>query len=117
MYNYILTYCFYSIILDFKLMFNSLANHKRIVLLSATLFAATLLLFGAYSFNGVLAQLSEQVTIKFNTLTYGPSTSNPLNQIYALVGFQVKDLSLIGSTINGEMKIYAPNGSLIKTCP
>ena len=117
MYNYILTYCFYSIILDFKLMFNSLANHKRIVLLSATLFAATLLLFGAYSFNGVLAQLSEQVTIKFNTLTYGPSTSNPLNQIYALVGFQVKDLSLIGSTINGEMKIYAPNGTLIKTSP
>ena len=34
-----------------------------------------------------------------------------------MVGFQVKDLSLIGSTINGEMKIYAPNGTLIKTSP
>ncbi len=117
MYSYILTYCFYSIILNFKLMSNSLANHKRIVLLSATLFAATLLLFGAYSFNGINAQIPESLTIKFNTVTLGPSTSNPMNQVYALVDYQIKDLSLLSSVINGVMTVFAPNGTLIKTSP
>lgn len=116
MYNYILTYCFYSIILDFKLMFNSLANHKRIVLLSATLFAATLLLFGAYSFNAINAQSLEKLTISLNSATFGPLTSNPsLNQVKLLVDYQTKDLSLVDSTINGVMQVYAPNGTLLKT--
>ena len=116
MYNYILTYCFYSIILDFKLMFNSLANHKRIVLLSATLFAATLLLFGAYSFNAINAQSLEKLTIGLNSATFGPLTSNPsLNQVKLLVDYQTKDLSLVDSTINGVMQVYAPNGTLLKT--
>jgi hypothetical protein len=116
MYNYILTYCFYSIILDFKMMFNSLANHKRIVLLSATLFAATLLLFGAYSFNAINAQSLEKLTISLNSATFGPLTSNPsLNQVKLLVDYQTKDLSLVDSTINGVMQVYAPNGTLLKT--
>lgn len=116
MYNYILTYCFYSIILDFKLMFNSLANHKRIVLLSATLFAATLLLFGAYSFNAINAQSLEKLTISLNSATFGPLTSNPsLNQVKLLVDYQTKDLSLVDSNINGVMQVYAPNGTLLKT--
>jgi hypothetical protein len=96
-------------------MFNSLANHKRIVLLSATLFAATLLLFGAYSFNAINAQIPDPITIKFQTVTFGPSTSNPLNQVYALVDYQIKDLSLLDSVINGVMTVFAPNGTLIKT--
>ena len=117
MYNYILTYCFYSIILNFKLMSNSLANHKRIVLLlSATLFAATLLLFGAYSFNGINAQSLEKITIGLNNATFGPLTSNPsLNQVKLLVDYQTKDLSLVDSTINGKMEVFAANGTLIKT--
>lgn len=116
MYNYILTYCFYSIILDFKLMFNSLANHKRIVLLSANLFAATLLLFGAYSINGINAQSLEKLTIGLNSATFGPLTSNPsLNQVKLLVDYQTKDLSLVDSTINGVMQVYASNGTLLKT--
>ena len=116
MYNYILTYCFYSIILNFKLMSNSLANHKRIVLLSATLFAATLLLFGALSFNGINAQSLEKITISLNNATFGPLTSNPsLNQVKLLIDYQTKDLSLVDSTINGKMQVYAPNGTLIKT--
>ena len=93
MYNYILTYCFYSIILNFKLMSNSLANHKSIVLLSATLFAATLLLFGAYSFNGINAQSLEKITIGLNNATFGPLTSNPsLNQVKLLVDYQTEEL-------------------------
>lgn len=116
MYSYILTYCFYSIILIFKLMSNSLANHKRIVLLSATLFAATLLLFGAYSFNGINAQSLEKITIGLNSATFGPLTSNPsVNQVKLLVDYQTKDLSLVDSTINGKMEVFAPNGTLIKT--
>lgn len=96
-------------------MLTILKNHKSIVILSATLFATTMLLFGAYSSNGINAQTLEKVTISFDTLTFGPSTSNPLNQVYSLVNFQVKDLTLLGSIINGEMKVYAPNGTLIKT--
>ena len=116
MYNYILTYCFYSIILNFRLMSNSFTNHKRIVLLSATLFTATLLLFGAYSFNGINAQSLEKITIGLNSATFGPLTSNPsANQVKLLVDYQTKDLSLVDSTINGVMEVFAPNGSLIKT--
>ena len=97
-------------------MSNSLANHKSIVLLlSATLFAATVLLFGAYSFNGINAQIPESIAIKFNNVSFGPSTSNPLNQALALVDYQLKDLSLLGSVINGVMTVFAPNGTLIKT--
>ena len=96
-------------------MLTTLKNHKSIVILSAGLFAITVMLFGAYSFNGINAQSTEKITINFNTLTFGPSTSNPLNQVYSLVDYQIKDLSIVDTTINGEMKVFAPNGTLIKT--
>lgn len=96
-------------------MLNTLKNHKRIVMFSAALFATTLILFGAYSSNSINAQTPQQMTINFSTLTYGPSTSNPLNQIYALVDYQIKDLSLLNTAINGVMHVYAPNGTLVKT--
>ncbi|WP_415310686.1 hypothetical protein [Candidatus Nitrosocosmicus sp. FF01] len=96
-------------------MLTTLKNHKSIVMLSATLFATTVLLFGAYSSNGINAQSLEKITINFNTLTFGPTTSNPLHQVYSLVDYQLKDLSLLNTGINGEMKVFAPNGTLIKT--
>ncbi|VFJ13726.1 hypothetical protein [Candidatus Nitrosocosmicus franklandus] len=96
-------------------MLTTLKNHKSIVMLSAALFTITVLFSGIYTFNGINAQSLEKLTINFNTLTFGPSTSNPLNQVYSLVDYQIKDLSLLGTTINGEMKVYAPNGTLIKT--
>ena len=97
-------------------MINSLANHKRIVLLSATLFAATLLLFGAYSFNAINAQSLEKLTISLNSATFGPLTANPsVNQVKLLIDYQTKDLSLVDSTINGVMQVFAPNGTLLKT--
>ena len=97
-------------------MLNTLKNHKRIVMLSATLFATTLLLFGAYSSNGINAQSLEKITIGLNSASFGPLTSNPsVNQVKLLVDYQTKDLSLVHSTINGVMNVYAPNGTQIKT--
>ena len=97
-------------------MLNTLKNHKRIVMLSMTLFATTMLFFGTYSTNGINAQTLEKVTIGLNNATFGPLTSNPsVNQLKLLVDYQTKDLSLVHSTINGVMHVYAPNGTQIKT--
>jgi hypothetical protein len=97
-------------------MLTTLKNHKSIVMLSATLFATTVLLFGAYSSNGINAQSLEKITIGLNSATFGPLTSNPsLNQVKVLVDYQTKDLSMVHSTINGVMNVFAPNGSQIKT--
>ena len=97
-------------------MLTTLKNHKSIVMLSATLFATTVLLFGAYSSNGINAQSLEKITIGLNSATFGPLTSNPsVNQVKVLVDYQTKDLSLVDSTINGVMEVFAPNGSQIKT--
>ncbi len=97
-------------------MLNTLKNHKNIVILSATLFATTMLLFGAYTSNGINAQTLEKVTIGLNSATFGPLTSNPsANQVKVLVDYQTKDLSLIDTAINGVMEVFAPNGSQIKT--
>jgi hypothetical protein len=97
-------------------MLTTLKNHKSIVMLSAGLFAITVMLFGAYSFNGINAQSTEKITIGLNSATFGPLTSNPsVNQVKVLVDYQTKDLSLVDSTINGVMEVFAPNGSQIKT--
>ena len=97
-------------------MLTTLKNHKSIVMLSAKLFATALLLFGAYSSNGINAQSLEKITIGLNSATFGPLTSNPsLNQVKVLVDYQTKDLSMVHSTINGVMDVFAPNGSQIKT--
>jgi hypothetical protein len=97
-------------------MLTTLKNHKSIVMLSATLFATTVLLFGAYSSNGINAQSLEKITIVLNSATFGPLTSNPsVNQVKVLVDYQAKDLSMVHSTINGVMHVFAPNGSQIKT--
>ena len=97
-------------------MLTTLKNHKSIVILSAALFATTVLLFGAYSFNGINAQSTEKITIGLNSATFGPLTSNPsVNQVKVLVDYQTKDLSMVDSTINGVMEVFAPNGSQIKT--
>lgn len=97
-------------------MLTTLKNHKNIVMLSATLFATIVLLFGAYSSNGINAQSLEKITIGLNSATFGPLTSNPsLNQVKVLVDYQTKDLSMVHSTINGVMHVFAPNGSQIKT--
>ena len=97
-------------------MLTTLKNHKSIVILSAGLFAITVMLFGAYSFNGINAQSTEKITIGLNSATFGPLTSNPsVNQVKVLVDYQTKDLSLVDSTINGVMEVFAPNGSQIKT--
>lgn len=97
-------------------MLTTLKNHKSIVILSATLFATTMLLFGAYSSNGINAQTLEKVTIGLNSATFAPLTSNPsAHQLKVLVDYQTKDLSLIDTAINGVMEVFAPNGSQIKT--
>jgi hypothetical protein len=97
-------------------MLNTLKNHKRIVMLSATLFATIILLFGAYSSNGINAQSLEKITIGLNSASFGPLTSNPsVNQVKLLIDYQTKDLSLVHSTINGVMHVFAPNGTQIKT--
>ena len=97
-------------------MLTTLKNHKSIVMLSVTLFATTVLLFGAYSSNGINAQSLEKITIGLNSATFGPLTSNPsVNQVKVLVDYQTKDLSMVHSTINGVMHVFAPNGSQIKT--
>lgn len=97
-------------------MISSLTNNKKIKLLFAPLFAAVLIFSAVTSFNGINAQPSEPVTISLDSITYGPLTSNPsANQVKTLVDFQVNDLSLIGTTINGVMEVFAPNGTQIKT--
>lgn len=61
------------------------------------------------------AQNSERISISVSNSTFVPLTNTDANQVRVGVEYTIEDESIENEMINAVMKVYAPNGSLIRT--
>jgi hypothetical protein len=71
--------------------------------------------FSYYWAYKAFADHGREVLIELNSATYMPLTTAPGNQVKVGVNFSTLETTLIGSTINAVMKVYAPNTTAIKS--
>ena len=86
---------------------------KSLILL---VFALSLFsLLSAISFTQSFAQNSERISISVSNSSFVPLTNTDANQVRVGVEYTIEDESIENEMINAVMKVYAPNGSLIRT--
>lgn len=61
------------------------------------------------------AQNSERISISVSNSSFVPLTNTDANQVRVGVEYTIEDESIENEVINAVMKVYAPNGSLIRT--
>ena len=61
------------------------------------------------------AQISERISISVSNSSFVPLTNTDANQVRVGVEYTIEDESIENEMINAVMKVYAPNGSLIRT--
>ena len=62
-----------------------------------------------------LAQISERISISVVNSSFVPLTNTDANQVRVGIEYTIEDESIENEMINAVMKVYAPNGSLIRT--
>ncbi|MDN5847687.1 MAG: hypothetical protein L0H53_15590 [Candidatus Nitrosocosmicus sp.] len=62
----------------------------------------------------VYAQNEDKVSLAFSEAQFFPYTEDR-NLLEIMVDYKTNDLSLIDSTINGEMLVFSPDGILLKS--
>ena len=85
---------------------------------SLILLVLVLSLFSFFSPTSVaqsFAQHSERLSISVSNSSFVPLTNTDANQVRVGVEYTVEDESVENEIINAVMKVYAPNGSLIRT--
>jgi hypothetical protein len=70
-------------------------------------------LYQAGSIGLGFAQINEDISITVTNSSYAPMTNVHGNQLKVSVNYQVNDESLENEKINGIMKVYSSNGTLI----
>jgi hypothetical protein len=71
--------------------------------------------FSPTSFTQSFAQISERLSISVSNSSFVPLTNTDANQVRVGVEYTIEDESVENEIINAVMKVYAPNGSLIRT--
>jgi len=71
--------------------------------------------FPSTSLTQSFAQNSERISISVSNSSFVPLTNTDANQVRVGVEYAVEDESIENEKINAVMKVYAPNGSLIRT--
>ena len=90
------------------------------------IFSLSIILIEEISWNDnvVYAQATEQkdnltsengVTINLNSISFTPLTYTDNNQLKVLIDYQTNDSSLVNTHMDGTMKVYNPDGTLLKT--
>lgn len=85
---------------------------------SIILFVLALSFFSFFpptSFTQSFAQNSEKISISVSNSSFVPLTNTDANQVRVGVEYTIEDESIENEMINAVMKVYAPNGSLIRT--
>ena len=85
---------------------------------SIILFVLALSFFSFFpptSFTQSFAQNSERISISVSNSSFVPLTNTDANQVRVGVEYAIEDESIENEMINAVMKVYAPNGSLIRT--
>jgi hypothetical protein len=83
-------------------------------LISVILVIGSCFLFEKSTSNPVFAQSEDKVSLEFSEAQFFPETEDS-NLLEIIVDYETNDRSLIDSTINGVMQVYASNGTLLKT--
>lgn len=71
--------------------------------------------FSPTSVTQSFAQNSERLSISVSNSSFVPLTNTDANQVRVGVEYTIEDDSVENEIINAVMKVYAPNGSLIRT--
>lgn len=58
-----------------------------------------------------------KVTIHLNSVKFAPLTNSDNNQLKILADYQTNDPALVNTHMDGVMKVYNSNGTLLKTSP
>ncbi len=85
---------------------------------SIIMFVLVLSFFSFFPATSVLqsfAQNSERISISVSNSSFVPLTNTDANQVRVGVEYTIEDESIENEMINAVMKVYAPNGSLIRT--
>ncbi len=93
---------------------NLFKSHKKLMLISATIIASSLIFIGLGIISNVYAQPVQKITITLNSAKFAPLTNDTHVQLKSLVGYVTKDSSLVNTKINGIMKVSLLNGTLLK---
>lgn len=86
---------------------------QNLVLLSV-ISVLVFVIFQASNNLSVMGQSDRDIKIKLDNTSYIPLTNTPANQLKVSVEYDVKNKALRDDTINGVMKVYASNGTLLK---
>ena len=80
---------------------------------------------GLFTDHNVYAQLDQQIidnitssdkiTIKLDSVRFAPLTDSNINQLKVDITYQTNDPKLVNTIMNGVMKVYTTDGTLIKT--
>lgn len=82
------------------------------------LFVLTLSFFSFLPSSSVtqsFSQNSERISIALSNSSFVPLTNTDANQLRVGVEYTIEDETIQNEMINAVMKVYAPNGSLIRT--
>ena len=71
--------------------------------------------FSPTSVTQSFAQINERLSISVSNSSFVPLTNTDANQVRVGVEYTIEDESVENEIINAVMKVYAPNGSLIRT--
>ncbi len=61
------------------------------------------------------AQIGERISISVSNSSFVPLTNTDANQVRVGIEYTIEDESIENEMINAVMKVYAPNGSLVRT--
>ncbi len=73
---------------------------------------------GISNIHGIYAQnatTTNKITIKLNSAQFIPVANATHDQLKVLITYQTNDASLVDTHINGIMKVYLLNGTLVRT--
>ena len=86
---------------------------KSKLVVAVIILTAVFYVYQAASIGPGFAQTNEDISISIANSSYAPMTNVNGNQLKVSVKYQVNDESLENEKVNGIMKVYSSNGSLI----
>ena len=76
---------------------------------------SSIVVFYPIASNTLFAQNKQGIVISIANSTFAPLTNTDANQLKLNIRYTIQDDSLKNQKINAVMKVFAPNGTLLKT--
>ncbi len=72
-------------------------------------------ILNVHSIDAQNATTTNKITIKLVSAQFNPVANATHNQLKVFINYQTNDASLVNAHINGIMKVYVSNGTLVRT--